>query len=366
MSDNTSSDIVFQFRNLQESGLLEKYEELKKENTELEYTINDMQHLIIYSNVDALLSYIISCFLDRFVPETLVFVITPPRQKKPLEYFYHRLVPSGDRSAIKYYSPLERYFNTETSHDVTGEATRFSEIKEKLPPDTFGEDFMSLYPNLIIPLSGIGGVYGIVVMGDKIVGTDYTKSEIAYIRRIFSVLSVTLQNALNYQTSITDPKTGLFTYDYLIAQLQDKIALAHRHSYTYGFLMIDIDFFKKFNDTYGHLVGDKILLALSKLLVEMMRAGDCVARFGGEEIAILLSDCKPESLTSIAERIRVGVSTMHLTENGQDLSVTVSIGGCAITSISPLDPKEIIKRADKALYLSKENGRNCSTINLHG
>lgn len=362
MSDNTSSDIVFQFQNLQESGLLDKYEELKKENTELEYTINDMQHLIVYSNVEAILGYIISCFLDRFVPETLVFVIKPPRQKKPLEYFYRRLVPTSDRSAAKYYEPLAKFFNEEKTYDVTGEATPFEQIKDFCPEGTFGEDFLSLYPSLIVPLTGIGGVYGIVEMGEKIVGTEYTKNEIDYIRRIFSVLAVTLQNALNYQTSITDPKTGLFTYDYLITQMQDKIALAKRHSYTYGFLMLDIDFFKKFNDTYGHLVGDKVLLSISKLLMGMMRAGDCVARFGGEEIAILLSDCAPESLYSVAERVRQKVSELNLVENEQTLSVTISIGGCSITSECPDNPKEIIKIADKALYQSKEQGRNRSTV----
>lgn len=362
MSDDQSSDIVFQYRELQESGLLEKYETLKLENSELVYTIKDMQQLIVYSNVESILSYIISRFIDRFVPETLVFVIIPPRSKKPLEYFYRRLVPTDDRSAENYYEPLVEYFNKETARDVTGQATPFSVIREKLPEGTFGDDFLAMHPSLIVPLSGIGGVYGIIVIGDKIVGGEYTRVEIDYIRRIFSVLAVTMQNALNYQTSITDPKTGLYTYDYLIAQISDKIALAKRHEHTYGFLMLDIDFFKKFNDTYGHLLGDKILLSMSKVLMGMVRAGDCVARFGGEEIAILFSDCDPSAIKTIAERVRTRIAAMNLEERGEALSVTVSIGGCAITSESPSDPKAIIKIADKALYHSKENGRNQCTI----
>lgn len=362
MSDNTSSDIIFQFNKLQDSGLLDQYENLKRENKELEYTIKDMQQLISYTNIESILSYTVSRFLDRFVPETLVFVITPPRQKKPFEFFYRRLVPMADRGAEKYYAPLAQYFNSSPTHDVTGEATPFNEIKESLPPNTFGDDFLSLDPSLIIPLTGIGGVYGIVVMGEKIVGTEYTKEETDYIRRMFSVLAVTMQNALNYETSITDPKTGLFTYDYLITQMQDKIALARRHKHSYGFLMLDIDFFKKFNDTYGHLTGDRILLTMSRILLEAVRSGDCVSRFGGEEIAVLLSECDPNSLMMIAERIRLAVNNAHIIEKGEKLSVTVSIGGCVIDQNSPPDPKEIIKIADKALYQSKENGRNRSTI----
>lgn len=126
--------------------------------------------------------------------------------------------------------------------------------------------------------------------------------------------------------------------------------------------MLDIDHFKNFNDTYGHLAGDKVLFEIAKTLMSSVRTEDCVGRFGGEEFVILLSECKENCIFDVAERIRKTVEQMEVIENDTKLQVTVSIGGCQILGNSLETPKTVIKRIDDALYQSKANGRNRSTI----
>jgi len=144
--------------------------------------------------------------------------------------------------------------------------------------------------------------------------------------------------------------------------MDEAISNLRRYNRHSGMLIIDIDFFKHFNDTYGHLCGDKVLVALATTLRKIVRENDCVARFGGEEFSILLTECDENSLWSIAERIRLAVKDIVLYEKDQKLSITISVGGCLIHDIKGVTPNYVFKKADKALYCSKQHGRNRTTI----
>lgn len=360
--EGSSTDILAQFQHLQQSGMLSSLEELKKENKELKRIISDMQLLVSYTNVESMLSFLITKFLDYFIPQTLVFMIKQPRNNLLQQYYFRRLKKTGDSINERCFEAFKDFFDTRKNLYQSGGAVSFKSIENDFPAGSFNADFRNLHPNLIIPLMGIGGVYGIVIMTDKIVGGEYTETELDYMQRMFSIFAITVQNELHYETSITDPKTGLFTYDYFVKRIQEKIASARRHSTRSAMLMLDIDHFKNFNDTYGHLAGDKVLVALSKTLQQTVREEDCVARFGGEEFSILLSDCEPDSLFPVSERIRRAVAGIELYEKGQKLQITVSIGGCMIEALKGVTPKYIFRRADQALYFSKKNGRNRSTI----
>ncbi|MCK9170083.1 MAG: GGDEF domain-containing protein [Treponema sp.] len=360
--DESSIDILTQFQHLQQSGMLASLEDLKRENRELKRIISDMQLLVSYTNVESMLTFLITKFLDYFIPQTLVFIVKPPRNDSLKQYYFRRLKKTRDSINESCFNELKNFFDTHTDTYHSGEAVAFKSIEKVFPSNTFDSDFISLHPNLIIPLTGIGGVYGIIIMTDKIVGNEYTENELDYMQRMFSIFAITMQNELHYETSITDPKTGLFTYDYFVKRIQEKIASARRHNTNSAMLMLDIDHFKHFNDTYGHLAGDKVLVALSQTLQRIVREEDCVARFGGEEFSILLSDCDPDSLFLVAERIRRTVAGIELYEKDQKLQITVSIGGCMIEALKGVTPKYIFKRSDQALYFSKENGRNRSTI----
>jgi diguanylate cyclase (GGDEF)-like protein len=179
-------------------------------------------------------------------------------------------------------------------------------------------------------------------------------------------LSVTMQNGLHYESSITDPKTGLFTHDFFVRRLDDAIAQCRRRNRSAGILMLDVDHFKRFNDTWGHTTGDAVLVALAQTLKECTRAEDCAARFGGEEFSVLVSDCTHDTLMMVAERIRTAVSAMELSSGTNRLQVTVSIGARMIDPDPRLNSLVLIGDADKALYRSKSGGRNRCSLFTHG
>jgi diguanylate cyclase (GGDEF)-like protein len=358
----SSTDILAQFQHLQKSGMLDSLEDMQRKNKELNRIISDMVQLVSYTGVDSMLRFLISKFLDYFIPQTLVVIVKQPRNDSLQQYHFKRLTKTRDFIKESSFYTLKDFFDTHTNTYQSGEAVSFKSIEKEFYADTFESDFLSLRPNLIIPLMGIGGVYGIIIMGDKIVGNEYTINELDYMHRMFSILAITMQNELHYETSITDPKTGLFTYDYFFKRIQEKIASARRYNTSSAILMLDIDHFKIFNDKYGHLAGDKVLVALAQALLHTVREDDCVARFGGEEFSILLSECAPDSLFLVAERIRKAVSEIELYEKEQKLQITVSIGGCMVEAFRGITPKYIFKRADQALYYSKETGRNRSTL----
>ena len=360
--EESSTNILEQFQHLQQSGMLDSLEELKRDNKELKRIISDMQLLVSYTDVESMLTFLITKFLDYFIPQTLVLMVKQPRTDLLQQYFFRRLKKTRDSINQSCFDQFKFFFDNRTDKYQSGEAVSFKSIEKSFPAGTFESDFGNLHPNLIIPLMGIGGVYGIIIMSDKIVGNEYTESELDYMERMFSIFAITMQNELHYETSITDPKTGLFTYDYFVKRVQEKIASARRHNINSAMLILDIDHFKHFNDTYGHLAGDRVLVELAKTLERTVREEDCVARFGGEEFSILLTDCDPDSLFPVAERIRTAVAGIELVEKGEKLQITVSIGGCMIESFKGITPKYIFKRSDQALYFSKENGRNRSTI----
>ena len=123
-------------------------------------------------------------------------------------------------------------------------------------------------------------------------------------------------------------------------------------------LMIDIDRFKTFNDTWGHLAGDAVLRHVARQMSAHLRPTDLMARYGGEEFSALLPDTSREEALAIAERLRNGVEWASLTlgENGETVSVTISLGLAEAHAGETLE--EVVGRADEALYRAKENGRN--------
>ncbi len=365
MNDLSSSNLE-QFDYLQQTGMLASLESLKRENRELKRTVRDIARLISFTDIDSMLDYLIGQFLDYFMPQSVLFVVKIPRKEQVRQFFYQRMTRSNYQMPAGSFETLHRYFSEFTPAELYGKTFSFNEINSELDSAVLGTLYSDLKPKFIIPLVGIGGVYGISIIGEKIVGNDYSAAELDYMHRMFSVLSVTMQNGLHYESSISDPKTGLYTCDYFFTRLSNSIAASRRYGRTAAMLMLDIDHFKRFNDTYGHLVGDKVLVALSDTLRRTVRAGDCVARFGGEEFSVLLSECRRDDVFMVAERIRKAVEGMNFQDKGQIIPITVSVGGFFFCDMPNISPDYITSRADRALYYSKEHGRNRTTIFMPG
>lgn len=157
--------------------------------------------------------------------------------------------------------------------------------------------------------------------------------------------------------SVTDALTGLYNRRHFDNMIEREFLRAQRYSNELSIALIDIDFFKKVNDTYGHLCGDYVLKEVAYLTLETFRKTDMVFRYGGEEILVILTETPLEKAVIPLERLRKSIESYPFNYDGQDIRITVSIGAEAISpGIS--DFENLIGRADKALYHAKENGRN--------
>jgi len=165
------------------------------------------------------------------------------------------------------------------------------------------------------------------------------------------------ERKIMYERSIRDALTGLFTRRYL-TEAASRLIDVHQRNEEAGFslLMADIDHFKAVNDTYGHLAGDEILVAVAKVLHDVCRQSDSAVRFGGEEFAVLMPLTSSEEAISLAERIRSLVEGLHPDTEAGPVAVTISIGVASHSQSEIL--ADTIKKADVALYRAKESGRN--------
>lgn len=170
-----------------------------------------------------------------------------------------------------------------------------------------------------------------------------------------------IKRAILYQRvqelAITDSLTSVFSRRYYMERFKEEIERSLGFNYNFSCLMIDIDNFKTYNDSYGHLVGDAILKEVAKTTKESIRQIDLMGRYGGEEFSIILTETGREQARFVAERIRQAIEEKPVRVYDEDLRVTVSIG----ISTFPYDGKDIatlVDNADRALYVAKQAGRN--------
>lgn len=166
--------------------------------------------------------------------------------------------------------------------------------------------------------------------------------------------------AILQHESITDALTGLKNRRYFDQRMSEEVALSLRHKLPLSLMLLDVDHFKKINDTYGHQIGDEVLSSLAKLISGMVRDSDIVARYGGEEIAIITPRTTKEEAALLAERLRelVEKTTVAMVGTTQEVvQVTVSLGICSLSAVIT-DKDALLEESDQALYLAKKYGRN--------
>lgn len=166
------------------------------------------------------------------------------------------------------------------------------------------------------------------------------------------------------ELAITDGLTGLHNRRYFTERIKEEFHRTLRKHFPISVILLDIDYFKKVNDTYGHKAGDDVLIHFGQILKRNMRKHDVVARYGGEEFIIGMIDLNGEAAYTIAERIRQDIATDDFLSEGKVLKITSSLGvGCypEICADSK-DPDPLLKEVDKALYYAKNHGRNQSIL----
>jgi diguanylate cyclase (GGDEF)-like protein len=209
------------------------------------------------------------------------------------------------------------------------------------------------------PLSAQGETIGLLHLQARLDGTARDEDELTVLSEMLAITlaNVRLRESLQ-SASIRDPLTGLFNRRYLQEAWDLESARSAREGRPIALLMLDIDHFKQFNDTFGHDAGDKVLRLVASALEQGTRAGDVVCRFGGEEFVILMIDANDENALMRAEALRLAVKSIVLPVGPQRVgTVTISVG-IATFPLAGQSFEDVQKAADVALYQAKNNGRD--------
>ncbi|NLM17213.1 MAG: diguanylate cyclase [Candidatus Riflebacteria bacterium] len=228
-------------------------------------------------------------------------------------------------------------------HDAPLEVT---ENDQKFFGDTFA----------LIPIMNKGTFLGAIHLENE-ADEPFQDRDLRLIQVFALQLGAAVQNAKLYEQAITDGMTKLYLHRYFKQRLKDEIKRASRYGHELALIMIDIDYFKKLNDTYGHQAGDEVLKQVAQILKTGLRLHDLPVRYGGEEFALLLPETGITGAKNVAQRIRKAIEASVLEYEGNIIRQTASFG-IAVFPADAKDDDSIIRSADIALYYSKESGRN--------
>ena len=224
-----------------------------------------------------------------------------------------------------------------------------------MPPDDSG------YKHICLPIIQSGSVGNILQLVVPPGGEERISGLIpfvnVYLRETAPVLETKKLMETLRESSLRDPMTGLNNRRFLEEYVDTLVANSQRRKTDLAVLMLDLDFFKMVNDTYGHDAGDAVIRALAKLLRQSVRASDLVIRYGGEEFLIVLADTAPADADLVGEKIRAAVEQLEVQASNVVLRKTISIGIADFPNDSDTF-WQAVKFADVALYQAKEGGRN--------
>jgi two-component system cell cycle response regulator len=216
----------------------------------------------------------------------------------------------------------------------------------------------------ILPLLRQGRYLGSLNLGSNTAGRYIDGAGTVLLEHLAAIVAVCLENSLNYErlkrTGLTDGLTGINNRRFFDQRITEEVERSRRNDEALSCLFIDIDFFKRINDTWGHQQGDIVLRDLASLLQTQLRRSDVLARYGGEEFSMLLANSDCQEGMDIAERLRKSVAACDF---GSLPEITVSIG---VATIRPAElpgsitaqANGLLKAADEALYVAKQQGRN--------
>lgn len=232
-------------------------------------------------------------------------------------------------------------------------------------------DRYSVYSLLVVPLHAKDHPLGTLLLlriksqSANQPTTPYTLEDLQFFEDLSGRAALAIENARLYEEvqrlSVTDPLTGLFNRRGLLTLGENELRRAHRFRHPTTMIMVDIDHFKKVNDTYGHAVGDDVLRVVGERLRHSLRTQDILARYGGEEFAILVPECNAQMAELVAERLRLLFENHPVETQSGDIAITVSLGA-AVNRMMQEDLLVLLDRADSALYAAKQAGRNCVKV----
>jgi len=213
---------------------------------------------------------------------------------------------------------------------------------------------------LIVPMCYRDKVNGILCLKQKEAefGKGYTEDEKRYLEIIAGFASVAIENARLYKTATIDKKTRLYNHGFFQNRIMEEIERAERYHTDLALILLDLDHFKKINDTYGHLKGDEVLIKVAETIKKQVRTFDIPARFGGEEFTVLLPETDENCSYVVAERLRKSIEDLKFSNSKGTFNITASLGVSNFIHSVNMTEDILIEQADRALYQAKEKGRN--------
>jgi diguanylate cyclase (GGDEF)-like protein len=241
---------------------------------------------------------------------------------------------------------------------LTGESSIISDVTKcdsyiSIDADTRSE--------MAVPLKSKNKVIGIInVESNKI--NDFDRIDLNLLNTLSTQLAVAVENARLYQETeqlaVTDGLTDVFNHRYFQSFFERELNRAKRYKHPLSLIMIDIDHFKKFNDTYGHQIGDQVLKTVTHVIKGQAREVDLVARYGGEEFMLVLPETGKKEAVLLAERIRLAVKKEKVSDGHKDIPhITISLGVSSYPE-NGSEKAELIDYVDKSLYRAKASGRD--------
>ena len=256
-------------------GILDYIDQQKGEIKDMNDLLEEAYTLFQKGSVDEIVEYILWRLSDKFIPSSVYIILNEGIMVDNVKTIaYQGMQPVEKKLPIKSLHPFEEFFKKYTG------TTSYLIIKSEMDEETL-EPLNNCFPEIIVPILGISGLYGIILFGQKILGEEYSSKEIAYLNRLMKFTSISIQNTIHYEHSVKDSKTGLYNHNFFMSRLNEEIARSKRNHSVFSVLIMDIDKFKHFNDTYGHLAGDEVIIHIASKLKNTLREGDILSRFGG-------------------------------------------------------------------------------------
>ena len=215
---------------------------------------------------------------------------------------------------------------------------------------------------VVIPLIQDNEVIGVIYLDNQQLPHNFNPEQIPFLTTFAAHTSIALQNSMLYRRAITDDLTQLYTRQHVDEALAEQIRLSKVNRKHLSLLILDLDHFKRINDSFGHTTGDHVLQDFSEIIKSKTRQQDVVGRFGGEEFVVLLPNTDIYAAHDLAERIRLATEKHAFTKGDQIIRVTVSIGVASYQRHKDYSALQLLEAADNALYQAKAQGRN-QTVN---
>jgi len=352
----SNPNIIKNYTLLQEIEVFSYIESLEQEINNLKTFSASVLDIVSRNTINEIIDTTVMQISDRFLPSVITFIWKPLQSMEDITvkcFKNYKLIDINLR--VESINVFEPFFQKHP------EPVGFKQLCSEINNDSAFKPFYLVEPELVIPILGISGLYGMALLGRSILGDEYSEKDILFLHDIMSFVSKSIQNHLDYEQTLRDLKTGLYNNGFFKDRLNQEIIRAKHSQTETSIIIMDVDHFKGFNETNGQPAGDKVLETLAITLKKGIRAGDVPSRFAGEKFAVLLPETGKDLAWVVAERLRNMVETMKVIWEPPLPQVTISLGVFTLNKILSITADEAIRRADEALGMSKEMGRNRTT-----